>query len=180
VTQRPPTSTTCPSNKSRPGPQEGPPTRCAQAHKTHREKNILTEPQPSTTAPAPAPAPAPGEGDRPSSGPMGDRRGSGDRPDRPRRGGGGGRRFGGRRRLCRLCNKVRCSPGEEYKVDYKDVDRLRHFINDRGKIEPRRKLATCALAQRAISHAIKRARHVGLLPYTLAHVRETRIFPLRG
>ncbi len=75
---------------------------------------------------------------------------------------------------------MRCSPGDEYKVDYKDVDRLRHFINDRGKIEPRRKLATCALAQRAISHAVKRARHVGLLPYTLQHVRETRIFPLRG
>ncbi len=153
----------------------------------------MTEPQPFTP-PAPAPGAAaptsvqspadtrpPGDrppGDRPPGDrPPGDRRGPG---DRPRRGGGGGRRFGGRRRLCRLCNKVRCSPGDEYKVDYKDVDRLRHFINDRGKIEPRRKLATCALAQRAISHAVKRARHVGLLPYTLQHVRETRIFPLRG
>ena len=148
----------------------------------------MTEPQPFTP-PAPAPGAAaptsvqtPADtrppGDRPPGDrPPGDRRGPG---DRPRRGGGGGRRFGGRRRLCRLCNKVRCSPGDEYKVDYKDVDRLRHFINDRGKIEPRRKLATCALAQRAISHAVKRARHVGLLPYTLQHVRETRIFPLRG
>lgn len=144
----------------------------------------MTEPRPATP-PAPAPAaPAPAGFDRPGgdrppdSRPPGDRdrRGPGDRPRR----GGGGRRFGGRRRLCRLCNKVRCSPGDEYKVDYKDVDRLRHFINDRGKIEPRRKLATCALAQRAISHAVKRARHVGLLPYTLQHVRETRIFPLRG
>ncbi len=145
----------------------------------------MTEPRPFTPATG-----RPG-GERPASGPQGERRGPGDRPpggppgerrgpgDRPRRG-GGGRRFGGRRRLCRLCNKVRCSPGDEYKVDYKDVDRLRHFINDRGKIEPRRKLATCALAQRAISHAVKRARHVGLLPYTLQHVRETRIFPLRG
>jgi len=140
----------------------------------------MTEPRPSTPAPAaPASAPPPMRdsrpGDRPG-GPPGDRRG----PGGDRRRGGGGRRFGGRRRLCRLCNKVRCSPGDEYKVDYKDVDRLRHFINDRGKIEPRRKLATCALAQRAISHAVKRARHVGLLPYTLQHVRETRIFPLRG
>ena len=137
----------------------------------------MTEPRPFTPAPAGAAPPA-GESrpsDRPG-GPPGDRRG----PGGDRRRGGGGRRFGGRRRLCRLCNKVRCSPGEEYKVDYKDVDRLRHFINDRGKIEPRRKLATCALAQRAISHAVKRARHVGLLPYTLQHVRETRIFPLRG
>lgn len=147
----------------------------------------MTEPRPFTPPAAAPGAGAPPAGDRPAdTRPPGDRPG-GDRPggdrrgpgDRPRRG-GGGRRFGGRRRLCRLCNKVRCSPGEEYKVDYKDVDRLRHFINDRGKIEPRRKLATCALAQRAISHAVKRARHVGLLPYTLQHVRETRIFPLRG
>ena len=146
----------------------------------------MTEPRPFTPPPAapPPPGPAPPFGgdrppdSRPDSRPPGDRdrRGPGDRPRR----GGGGRRFGGRRRLCRLCNKVRCSPGDEYKVDYKDVDRLRQFINDRGKIEPRRKLATCALAQRAISHAVKRARHVGLLPYTLQHVRETRIFPLRG
>ena len=142
----------------------------------------MTEPRPFTPAPAGGDRPGgpPGErrgpvGDRPG-GPPGERRG----PGGDRRRGGGGRRFGGRRRLCRLCNKVRCSPGDEYKVDYKDVDRLRHFINDRGKIEPRRKLATCALAQRAISHAVKRARHVGLLPYTLQHVRETRIFPLRG
>ena len=152
----------------------------------------MTEPRPFTAPEAATGASAPPAGDRPAdTRPPGDRPGGdrppGDRPggdrrgpgDRPRRG-GGGRRFGGRRRLCRLCNKVRCSPGDEYKVDYKDVDRLRHFINDRGKIEPRRKLATCALAQRAISHAVKRARHVGLLPYTLQHVRETRIFPLRG
>ncbi|MXY36145.1 MAG: 30S ribosomal protein S18 [Dehalococcoidia bacterium] len=152
----------------------------------------MTEPRPFTPPAAAPGAGAPPAGDRPADfRPSGDRppgdRPGGDRPggdrrgpgDRPRRG-GGGRRFGGRRRLCRLCNKVRCSPGDEYKVDYKDVDRLRHFINDRGKIEPRRKLATCALAQRAISHAVKRARHVGLLPYTLQHVRETRIFPLRG
>ncbi|MXZ89579.1 MAG: 30S ribosomal protein S18 [Dehalococcoidia bacterium] len=143
----------------------------------------MTEPRPFTPSPAAPGGTAPAGGDRPGGDrpdgdrPPGDRRGG--PGDRPRRG-GGGRRFGGRRRLCRLCNKVRCSPGDEYKVDYKDVDRLRHFINDRGKIEPRRKLATCALAQRAISHAVKRARHVGLLPYTLQHVRETRIFPLRG
>ncbi len=140
----------------------------------------MTQPQPPAApaappAPAAAPRSGPPGGER-RSGPPGDRRG----PGGDRRRGGGGRRFGGRRRVCRLCNKVRCSPGDEYKVDYKDVDRLRHFINDRGKIEPRRKLATCALAQRALARAVKRARHVGLLPYTLRHVRETRIFPLRG
>ena len=143
-----------------------------------------------TGAPAPPPAAAPpAAGDRPAgTRPAGDRP-PGDRPpfgdrrsdDRgPRRGGGGGRRFGGRRRVCRLCNKVRCSPGDEYKVDYKDVDRLRIFINERGKIDARRKLATCALAQRAIGRAVKRARFMGLLPYTLQHVRTSRVFPLRG
>ncbi len=145
----------------------------------------MTQPQPPAPPPAPvappagdaAPRPGPPPGGERRSGPPGDRRGG---PGGDRRRGGGGRRFGGRRRVCRLCNKVRCSPGDEYKVDYKDVDRLRQFINDRGKIEPRRKLATCALAQRALARAVKRARHVGLLPYTLQHVRETRIFPLRG
>ncbi|GAB4329573.1 MAG: hypothetical protein Kow0010_14040 [Dehalococcoidia bacterium] len=100
-----------------------------------------------------------------------------------RRGAGGGtsfRRFGGRKRVCRLCNKVRCSPGDEYKVDYKDVARLRQFINEAGKIETRRKLATCALAQRSITRAVKRARYLALLPYTMEHVRESGIFPLRG
>ena len=103
-------------------------------------------------------------------------RGGGDRSER-----GGGRRFSNRKRMCRLCNKVRCSPEDNYQqVDYKDVDRLRSFINERGKIEPRRKLSTCALGQRAIARAVKRARFVGLLPYTLEHVRKSGIFPLRG
>ena len=102
------------------------------------------------------------------------------RPQRRNGGGGGLRRFGGRKRVCRLCNKVRCSPGDEYKVDYKDVARLRQFINEAGKIETRRKLATCALAQRSITQAVKRARYLALLPYTMEHVRESGIFPLRG
>ena len=102
--------------------------------------------------------------------------GGGDRSER-----GGGRRFSNRKRMCRLCNKVRCSPEDNYQqVDYKDVDRLRSFINERGKIEPRRKLSTCALGQRAIARAVKRSRFVGLLPYTLEHVRKSGIFPLRG
>ena len=100
----------------------------------------------------------------------------GERPQRP----SGPRRFGGRRRVCRLCNKPRCSPGQEYKIDYKDVGRLRLFISERGKIEPRRKTGACALGQRAITRAVKRARFLALLPYTLDHVRKTRIFPIRG
>jgi small subunit ribosomal protein S18 len=113
----------------------------------------------------------------PSEGGGGERR---ERPERSERGPGGPRRFSGRRRVCRLCNKPRCSPGEEYKIDYKDVGRLRLFISERGKIEPRRKTGACALGQRAITRAIKRARFLALLPYTLDHVRKTRIFPIRG
>jgi small subunit ribosomal protein S18 len=51
-------------------------------------------------------------------------------------------------------------------VDYKDISRLRRHLSERGKIEPRRKLGTCARHQRALTVAIKRARHVALLPFT--------------
>lgn len=50
-------------------------------------------------------------------------------------------------------------------IDYKDFERLRRFVTDRGKIEPRRKSGVCAKHQRALSNAIKRARHLALLPY---------------
>lgn len=79
-------------------------------------------------------------------------------------GGGGGRgRFGSRRKVCQFCvDKVDT-------VDYKDGGRLRRFISDRGKIEPRRKTGTCARHQRRLTIAIKRARHLALLPYTGSH-----------
>ncbi|HEU5431897.1 MAG TPA: 30S ribosomal protein S18 [Thermomicrobiales bacterium] len=51
-------------------------------------------------------------------------------------------------------------------VDYKDISRLRRYISERGKIEPRRKFGTCARHQRSLTTAIKRARHVALLPFT--------------
>jgi small subunit ribosomal protein S18 len=50
-------------------------------------------------------------------------------------------------------------------VDYKDLPRLRRHISERGKIEPRRKTGTCAKHQRSLTVAIKRARHVALLPF---------------
>jgi small subunit ribosomal protein S18 len=62
-------------------------------------------------------------------------------------------------------------------VDYKDVTRLRRYISDRGKIEPRRKTGTCAHHQRALATAIKRARHVALLPFTGEHIRLSGISP---
>jgi small subunit ribosomal protein S18 len=93
-------------------------------------------------------------------GPGGGSRGPGGGSRGPRRGGGG--RFGGRKKVCGFCvDKI----GE---VDYKDIPRLRRYISERGKIEPRRKLGTCARHQRSLTTAIKRARHVALLPFTTA------------
>jgi small subunit ribosomal protein S18 len=65
-----------------------------------------------------------------------------------------------RRRVCQFCvDKI------SY-IDYKDVNRLRRFLSDRARIEPRRSTGTCAKHQRRLSTAIKRARSVALLPYT--------------
>ena len=50
-------------------------------------------------------------------------------------------------------------------IDYKDVNRLKKFVSERGKILPRRITGTCAKHQRALTVAIKRARHIALMPY---------------
>jgi small subunit ribosomal protein S18 len=72
-----------------------------------------------------------------------------------------------RRKVCFFCrDKV------QY-IDYKDPSLLRPYISDRGKIAPRRKSGTCARHQRALSRAIKRARHLALLPFVPAHIRKT-------
>lgn len=64
-----------------------------------------------------------------------------------------------RRKVCSFCvDKI------EY-IDYKDVNRLRRFVNERGKIMPRRMSGVCAKHQRELAIAIKRARIVALLPY---------------
>jgi len=64
-------------------------------------------------------------------------------------------------------------------VDFKDVNRLRRYLSDRAKIEPRRKTGTCAHHQRALSVALKRARFMALLPYTAEHIRTSGMV-LRG
>ena len=75
-----------------------------------------------------------------------------------------GARYVPRRKVCTFCaEKVEV-------IDYKDASRLRRFISDRGKIEPRRKTGTCARHQRVLAGAIKRARHLALLPYVSAHI----------
>ena len=57
-------------------------------------------------------------------------------------------------------------------IDYKDPDKLRGYITDRGKIAPRRRTGTCARHQRTLATAIKRARHLALIPYVPAHMRK--------
>jgi small subunit ribosomal protein S18 len=77
----------------------------------------------------------------------------------------GGKRFTPHRKVCGFCaDKVQ-------HIDYKDIGRLRRYISDRGKIEPRRKMGTCSRHQRPLSLALKRARFLGLLAYTPEHVR---------
>ncbi|MGM0589946.1 MAG: 30S ribosomal protein S18 [Bacteroidota bacterium] len=60
--------------------------------------------------------------------------------------------------------------GIEY-IDYKDTDTLERFMNDQGKILPRRVTGTSAKFQRQLNRAIKRARFLGLLPYVAENIR---------
>ena len=66
------------------------------------------------------------------------------------------------RRKRKVC--IFCADKVEF-IDYKDSAKLRKFISERGKILPRRISGTCAKHQRQLTIAIKRARHVALLPY---------------
>lgn len=72
----------------------------------------------------------------------------------------GPRRFVARPKICQFCADKNIS------IDYKNVDMLRRFVTEDGKIRPRRQTGTCALHQRSLASAIKRARHVALLPFT--------------
>jgi small subunit ribosomal protein S18 len=70
-----------------------------------------------------------------------------------------------RRKVCAFC------ADKSKAIDYKEVNRLRRYISERAKIEPRRKTGTCAQHQRALAVALKRARHVALLPVAPQHMR---------
>ncbi len=86
-----------------------------------------------------------------------DRNERGDRNDRNDRGDRRGRK--GRKKVCSFCvDKVDT-------IDYKDIAKLRRFLSERAKILPRRVTGTCAHHQRELTIAIKRARHIALLPY---------------
>jgi len=73
------------------------------------------------------------------------------------------RRGGGQRRRKKVC--YFCANHVDY-IDYKDVELLKRYISEKGKILPRRVTGTCAKYQRLLTVAIKRARIMGLLPFT--------------
>ena len=65
-----------------------------------------------------------------------------------------------RKKVCPLC------ANKDLILDYKNAEQLRKFINDKGKILPRRATGACSKHQRDITLAVKRARHIAVLPYT--------------
>ncbi len=66
-----------------------------------------------------------------------------------------------RKKVCNFCVE------RVEEIDYKDVEKLRKYVSDKGKILPRRVTGTCAKHQRKVTDAIQRARHIALLPYTV-------------
>jgi small subunit ribosomal protein S18 len=70
-----------------------------------------------------------------------------------------GRRYTARPKICQFC------ADKNILIDYKATDMLRRFVSEDGKIRPRRQTGTCALHQRELARAIKRARHLAFLPY---------------
>jgi small subunit ribosomal protein S18 len=77
-----------------------------------------------------------------------------------RRGRGGPRSFGRRYRQGTYCPKGRC-------FNYKDVETLKRYITETGKIKPRRQTGNCSRCQRELAREIKRARHLALLPFVI-------------
>ena len=161
-----------PSEQAAESPAEAPQPAPTQPAPTQPAPPQPAATQPAPTRPAPTrPAAAEGVRARP---PETARRPSEGRPrsyddSRPRSydrsrsrdgGRGGDRRFRRpKRKVCAFCvDKVT-------HIDYKDYNRLRNFVSDRGKILKRRQTGTCARHQRALASAIKRARHIALLPF---------------
>ena len=65
-----------------------------------------------------------------------------------------------RKKVCVMCSN------KDFVLDYKNPEQLKKFINDKGKILPRRATGACAKHQRDITLEVKRARHIAVLPYT--------------
>jgi len=119
--------------------------------------------EPSTDAPTPAPRSGGYSSER-SGGFSSDRGGHSGPPRRPRRPNSKDR-FAQRRKVDQFAiDGIR-------DVDYKDFNRLKRYMSDRGKIEPRRKTGLSAFHQRSLTTAIKRARFMALLPYVTGQSR---------
>ena len=65
-----------------------------------------------------------------------------------------------RKKVCVMC------ANKDFELDYKNADQLKKFVNEKGKILPRRATGACAKHQRDITQAVKRARHIAILPFT--------------
>jgi small subunit ribosomal protein S18 len=78
---------------------------------------------------------------------------------------GGRRRFVRRPRLCQFCAEKMKS------LDYKQSEVLKRYVTEQGKIRSRRETGTCAKHQRILARAVKRARHMALLPFKAERVR---------
>src|SRR5579863_4030410 len=110
-------------------------------------------PAPAPSSPQQAPAPRPHGGGPPREGRWGGGAPGGGGPRR------GKRQYFRKKKVCRFCvDKVDF-------IDYKKADLLQSFIQDRGKIMPRRMTGTCSKHQRWLGVAIKRARNIALLPF---------------
>ena len=106
-----------------------------------------------------------------SGGPSGGRSGGGrggNRYDNDRSGGdsdgdseGRGKRRFARKRVCEFC------VGKDKAIDYKKADELKRYVSEYGRLRPRRQTGACAKHQRAVAVAVKRARHIALLPFVV-------------
>lgn len=79
--------------------------------------------------------------------------------------GGGRRRFRRRPRVCQFC------ADKSIVIDYKQVDMVRRFVTEAGKIRSRRDTGNCAKHQRQVAIAVKRARHLALVPFASDRMR---------
>ncbi len=65
-----------------------------------------------------------------------------------------------KKKVCPLC------ADKNLVLDYKDADQIKRFVNEKGKILPRRATGACAKHQRVITNTVKRARHIAILPFS--------------
>lgn len=81
---------------------------------------------------------------------------------------GGERRFFAKPKTCQFC------ADKQLLIDYKKIDLLKRYVTDEGKIRPRRQTGACARHQRVVAAAVRKARHIALLPYTGRFWDDTR------